>query len=135
MQLIELGSQLQADAPLVLAIRKMEDFAAQQIKRLEGEKGAEKGVRADAVPNIDKLISDYKGDMQAFAKGRADIDVLQKEIKSAQDGLAGAERLVAELLLREESDAAVKQMNACLEEIGKLVKKTNEFITSISSRA
>lgn len=113
--LVQLGTQLQPDAPLSQSIDQYQSWIAAQMARVNNQRptlGAE---------FVQELLHRYRQYQQEVTRARESVSNNSNAIDRALKELTTAELRAAELLMAEDAATAVKELRGVLDSIGQTI--------------
>jgi chromosome segregation ATPase len=113
--LVQLGTQLQPDAPLSQSIDQYQSWIAAQMGRVNNQ-------RATLGPEfVQEIIHRYQQYQQEVTRARESVSNHSNAIDRALKELTTAEMRAAEMLMAEDAAAAVKELVGVLDSVGQTI--------------
>lgn len=114
--LVQLGTQLQPDAPLSQSIDQYQSWIAAQTARVNNQ-------RATLGPEfVQELVRRYQQYQQEVTRARESVNNHANAIDRALKELTTAEMRAAELLMAEDAGSAVKELIGVLDSVGQTIE-------------
>jgi DNA repair exonuclease SbcCD ATPase subunit len=114
--LVQLGTQLQPDAPLSQSIDQYQSWIAAQMGRVNNQ-------RATLGPEfVQEIIHRYQQYQQEVTRAHESVSNHSKAIDHALKELTMAELRAAEMLMAEDAAAAVKELVGVLDSVGQTIE-------------
>lgn len=114
--LVQLGTQLQPDAPLSQSIDQYQSWIAAQTARVNNQ-------RATLGPEfVQELVRRYQQYQQEVTRARESVNNHSNAIDRALKELTTAEMRAAELLMAEDAGSAVKELIGVLDSVGQTIE-------------
>src|ERR1700686_1585500 len=113
--LVQLGTQLQPDAPLSQSIDQYQSWISAQMGRVNNQ-------RSTLGPEfVQELIRRYQQYQQEVTRARESASTHSNAIDRALKELTMAELRAAEMLMAEDAATAVKELNGVLDSVGQTI--------------
>ena len=113
--LVQLGTQLQPDAPLSQSIDQYQSWISAQMGRVNNQ-------RSTLGPEfVQELIRRYQQYQQEVTRARESVSNHSNAIDRALKELTMAELRAAEMLMAEDAATAVKELNGVLDSVGQTI--------------
>ena len=125
--LVQLGTQLQPDAPLAQSIDQYQSWISAQMARVNNQRstlGAE---------FVQELIGRYQRYQQEVTRARESVSNHSKAIDRALKELTIAELRAAEMLMAEDAGAAVKELLGVLDNIGQTIDEIRSNLRKLGN--
>ena len=114
--LVQLGTQLQPDAPFSQSLDQFQSWISAQIGRINSQ-------RATLGPEFAQaLVGRYQEYQREVTRGREAVANHSRAIDGALKELTTAEMRAAEMLMAEDAAAATKELLSVIDEIGQTIK-------------
>ena len=114
--LVQLGTQLQPDAPLSQGLDQFQSWISAQMGRVNSQ-------RATLGPEFtEELVARYQEYQREVTRGREAVANHSSAIDAALKELTTAEIRAAEMLMAEDAAAATKELLSVINEIGQTIK-------------
>jgi uncharacterized protein YukE len=114
--LVQLGTQLQPDAPLSQGLDQFQSWISAQMGRVNSQ-------RATLGPEFtEELVARYQEYQKEVTRGREAVANHSSAIDAALKELTTAEIRAAEMLMAEDAAAATKELLSVINEIGQTIK-------------
>ena len=114
--LVQLGTQLQPDAPFSQSLDQFQSWISAQIGRINSQ-------RATLGPEFAQaLVGRYQEYQREVTRGREAVANHSRAIDWALKELTTAEMRAAEMLMAEDAAAATKELLSVIDEIGQTIK-------------
>src|SRR5262249_42956491 len=125
--LVQLGTQLQPDAPLAQSIDQYQSWISAQMGRVNNQ-------RATLGPEfVQELIRRYQQYQQEVTKARESVSNHSNAIDRALKELTTAEIRAAEMLMAEDAAAAVKELLGVLESVGQTIDEIRSNLRKLGN--
>ena len=113
--LVQLGTQLQPDAPLSQSIDQYQSWISAQMGRVNNQ-------RSTLGPEfVQELVRRYQQYQQEVTRARESVSNHSNAIDRALKELTMAELRAAEMLMAEDAATAVKELNGVLDSVGQTI--------------
>jgi chromosome segregation ATPase len=113
--LVQLGTQLQPDAPLSQSIDQYQSWISAQMGRVNNQ-------RSTLGPEfVQELVRRYQQYQQELTRARESVSNHSNAIDHALKELTMAELRAAEMLMAEDAATAVKELNGVLDSVGQTI--------------
>src|SRR5262249_36971266 len=125
--LVQLGTQLQPDAPLAQSIDQYQSWISAQMGRVNNQ-------RATLGPEfVQELIRRYQQYQQEVTRARESVSNHSNAIDRALKELTTAEIRAAEMLMAEDAAAAVKELLGVLESVGQTIDEIRSNLRKLGN--
>ena len=125
--LVQLGTQLQPDAPLAQSIDQYQSWISAQMGRVNNQ-------RSTLGPEfVQELLRRYQQYQQEVTRARESVSNHSNAIDRALKELTTAEIRAAEMLMAEDAAAAVKELLGVLESVGQTIDEIRSNLRKLGN--
>src|SRR5262249_50995685 len=121
-RLIQLGAQLQPDAPLLQNIDRFQSWISAQLGRVNSQR------QTLGVEFVEQLIKRYQQYLQEVSSEREKLATAAKAIDSLLSELTMAELRISELLVADDAGAAVQELKKLVKDMTNTIERIRNEI-------